>query len=429
MSSTHLTPEHELLRDTVRAFAALEVAPRVTAMESAASVERDLTGLLARQGWLGATISPEYGGMGAGHLAKTVIISEISRVSGAMGAALQASMLGAAKIIHFGSARQKETWLPQVAAGSCLPTIAVTEQGAGSHILAIASTGRRYGRSGYVLDGRKVYVGNSHVAGVHGVVVRTGEGDRGLTAFLVEADRPGLTLTPHRPAFGLHGFSFGEITLDNCRIPEANRIGEEGDGHDIAQSSSILYGRPNLAAVALGLHREIVSTTVRFAAERQRYGRPLSSLATVRDKIGLMHAGLLTAELLAHDAVRLLDEGRGDDGMLMNSKLVNVSSAIDAARTAMEIHGAACLEQDHPLGRFMRDALCLYPPAGTGDIQVLRLAQAALGTGGPQWSRRLAHLTHLPAQRDTSGAVREDARRRRPDTDAGFLAHRPSPSE
>lgn len=389
MSTPYVTEDHERLRLQVRQFAEAEVAPRVARMESSADVEHELSAMIARQGWIGVTIAPAYGGMGAGHLAKTLVIEELSRVSGAMGAMVQASQLGVAKVVHFGSEAQQRAWLPRFADGSCLPTIAVTEPGSGGHVLGMEATARREGGD-YVLNGRKVFVGNSHVGHVHGFVVRTGPGARGLSAFLVESDRPGLSLTPHQQAMGLHGFSFGELVLDDCRIPAANLVGQEGDGLAVAYSSSILYGRPNLTAVSLGIHQAIMDETTRFVQERRRYGGPLADLPTVRHKLGLMQSRLMTARLTAYNAVHLLDEGEPCDSELMHAKYVNVEAALDSARTALEIHAAAGLRTDRPLERLVRDAYHTYAPAGTGDIQLHRLAETALGTSRGQWSQRLA---------------------------------------
>ncbi|MFJ9420009.1 acyl-CoA dehydrogenase family protein [Streptomyces sp. NPDC101227] len=391
MPTPYLTDEHERLRTWVRHFAEAEVAPRVTEMETAADVDRDLSALIAQQGWIGATIDPAYGGMGAGHIAKTLIIEELSRVSGAMGAMVQASQLGVAKIIHFGSDEQKRTWLPQFADGSCLPTIAVTESGSGSHVLGMHSTARRVGKH-YVLNGHKIHVGNSHIGQVHGVVVRTGPGSKGLSAFLVESDRRGFSLTPHRNAMGLHGFSFGELRLDNCRVPATNLIGQEGDGLSIAYSSSTLYGRPNLTAVALGIHQAIMEEAVRYTQERTRYRQPLAKLGTVHRRLGQMQSRLMTARLTAYHAVHLLDQGKACDEELINAKYVNIKMATDSARAAMKIHAAAGLQTDRPVERLFRDVHHLDAPAGTGDIQIHRLAEAALGISRGQWSQRFAHL-------------------------------------
>jgi alkylation response protein AidB-like acyl-CoA dehydrogenase len=391
MSDWYLQPQHRQLRDQVRTWATTHITPRIDAMEHTGDVERDLAVKIAAQGWIGATIDRTYGGMGAGHLAKTIIVEEVSRISGAMGAMVQASQLGVAKVIHFGTSRQKRKWLPRFANGTSLPTIAVTEPESGSHVLGMQTTAQRDGND-YILNGQKTYVGNSHIAHVHGVVARTAPGTRGLTAFLVEAGRPGLILEPHRPrgTLGLHGFSFGTIRFEDCRIPAANRLGSEGDGLDVAYSSSVIYGRPNLTAVALGIHQAIVEETVRFAAERRRYGRPLHELSSVKLQIGQMQSRLMTARLAAYHAARLLDAGQPCDADLMNAKLVNVELGIDSARAAMEIHAAAGLLTTSPVERYLRDILHLFAPAGTSDIQRLRLAEAALGLSKGDWSTHLA---------------------------------------
>ncbi|MGW4047322.1 acyl-CoA dehydrogenase family protein [Streptomyces sp. NPDC004721] len=401
---------HEELRQRVREFADREVRPRIAEMEAAQTVAPELSRLIARQGWIGVTIDRAYGGMGAGHLAKTIIIEELARVSGAMGAMVQASQLGVAKIVHFGNEQQKRTWLPRIAAGDCLPTIAVTEPESGGHVLGMGTTAVRDGDE-YVINGRKVFVGNSHVGDLHGVVVRTGEGSRGLSAFLVEADRPGFSLAEQQPAMGLHGFSFGELIFDNCRVPTANLLGAEGQGLPVAYSSSVLYGRPNLTAVSLGIHQAVVEETTALCIERERYGAPLAKLTNIKLKLGRMKSRLMTARLLAYHSVHLLDQGLPCDAELMNAKLLNVESAIDSARDSMDIHAASGLFTDRPVERYLRDAHHIYAPAGTSDIQLLRLGEVALGTAKGQWSERLADLVQTVAaeprreQLETTGRV------------------------
>jgi alkylation response protein AidB-like acyl-CoA dehydrogenase len=192
---------------------------------------------------------------------------------------------------------------------------------------------------------------------------------------------------------GLHGFSFGELIFKDCRVPAENLLGSEGDGLAVAYSSSILYGRPNLTAVSLGIHQALVEETVNFAVEHQRYGKSLSELPTVKQKLGQLKSQLMTARLLAYHAAHLLDEGMACDTELMNAKLVNVESSLDSARTAMEVHAAYGLSADRHVERYVRDAHHIYAPAGTSDVQRLRLAEVTLGTSHGQWSQRLA--THL----------------------------------
>jgi alkylation response protein AidB-like acyl-CoA dehydrogenase len=382
---------HQELRQEVRDFAEREIRPRIPEMEASRTVAHGVSHLIARQGWIGVTIPRGYGGMGAGHLAKTIVIEELARVSGAMGAMAQASQLGVAKIVHFGDEEQKKYWLPAIASGECLPTIAVTEPGSGGHVLGMTSTAVRDGDD-YVLNGRKVFVGNSHVGDLHGVVVRTGPGSKGLSAFLVEADRPGFRLGEQQPAMGLHGFSFGELVFEDCRVPAANLLGSEGDGLPVAYSSSILYGRANLTAVSLGIHQAILEETTRFCRERRRYDAPLAELGPVKLKLGQMQSRLMTARLAAYHAVHLLDQGQSCDAELMNAKLVNVEYALDSARDAMEIHAASGLFTDRPLERYLRDAHHIFAPAGTSDVQRLRLGEVALGAEKGSWSTRLSEL-------------------------------------
>ncbi|HEU5126553.1 MAG TPA: acyl-CoA dehydrogenase family protein [Glycomyces sp.] len=380
--------QHDVLRKEVQDFAEREIRPCIPEMERTKAVHHRLSQLIAAQGWLGVTVGPEYGGMGMGHLAKTIIIEELSRVSGAMGAMVQASQLGVAKILHFGNEVQKRTWLPAVAAGRCLPTIAVTETASGGHVLGMQATAVRDGGD-YVLNGHKVFVGNSHVGDLHGVVVRTGPGSKGLSAFLVESDRPGFTLAPQQSTMGLHGFSFGELLFNDCRVPATNMLGTEGDGLAVAYSSSILYGRANLTAVALGIHQAILDATVQYASERRLYGKPIAELDNIKQKIGQIQSRLMTARITAYHAVHLLDQGLPCDVELMNAKLVNVESALDSAREAMEIHAAAGLSTEQPVERYLRDAFHIFAPAGTSDIQRLRLAEEALGRTRGQWSERI----------------------------------------
>jgi alkylation response protein AidB-like acyl-CoA dehydrogenase len=189
---------------------------------------------------------------------------------------------------------------------------------------------------------------------------------------------------------GLHGFSFGELIFDNCRVPASNLLGQEGDGLAVAYSSSVLYGRSNLTAVSLGIHHAILEETTKYVTNRQRYGKPLGELLPVKLKLGRIQSKYMTAKLAAYHAVRLLDQGQTCDDELINAKLINVELAIDSARLAMEIHSAAGLFTDRPMERYLRDAFHIFAPAGTSDFQLLRLGEAALGTAKGQWSERFA---------------------------------------
>ncbi|MFJ2419201.1 acyl-CoA dehydrogenase family protein [Streptomyces brevispora] len=393
----YLTARHELLWNEADAFAAEHVAPRAVRMEAAPGrVERKVADLMAGRGWFAVTVPSAFGGLGAGHVAKTVLIHRIGRVSAAAGAILQATLIPVGALLHFATSEQKGRWLPQVADGSLLLSIAVTEPRAGGHIGGIETTAERAGNQ-WVITGSKVHIGNSHLAGAHLVLARTAKAgvrtSQALTAFMVESDRHGLSVSRHRPGLGLHGFSAGRLDLDHVHVPDENVVGEIGQGLSLAQSSSILYGRPNLAAVSLGIHEAVVATTTTYLKARPRYRGALSDLSVLRDRIGDMEARLRAARILAYQSVHLLDQGLSCDADLINAKYLGHQWAMTSAQDAMELHGAQALDRDYVLQRMWRDIQHTYPPAGTGEVQRIRLADAALGQDRIQWSERLAAET------------------------------------
>ncbi|WP_416531625.1 acyl-CoA dehydrogenase family protein [Streptomyces coelicoflavus] len=389
----YLTARHDLLWQEADAFAAEHIAPSAARMEAApGKVERKAADLMAARGWFAVTVPAAFGGLDAGHVARTILIHRIARVSAAAAAILQATLIPVGAILHFATYEQKGRWLPRVADGSLLLSIAVTEPLAGGHIGGMATTAERAGHE-WVITGSKIHIGNSHLAGAHLVVARTaGPGvstSQALTAFMVEADRPGLSVPGHQAALGLHGFSAGRLDLDHVRVPEDAMVGEVGQGLAVAQSSSILYGRSNLAAVSLGIHEAVVDTTTTRLKTRPRYRGTLSDLPVLRDRIGAMEARLRAGRILAYQAVHLLDHGLPCDADLINSKYLGHQWAAQSTQDAMELHGAHALDGAYVLQRFWRDIQHTYPPAGTGEVQRIRLADAAFDEDHIQWSERL----------------------------------------
>ncbi|MEU6349635.1 acyl-CoA dehydrogenase family protein [Streptomyces sp. NPDC047072] len=392
--TTLLRPDHHRLWNEADAFAAELIAPRVKFMEEHPDkIERRIPQLMAQRGWFGVTIPSQYGGMAAGHVAKTVLIHRAAVVSGAAAAILQASLIPVGAVQNWGTPEQKTLWLPQAAAGTTLFSIAVTEPDAGGHIGGIETVAEQVG-DWWVITGEKLHIGNSHLAGLHVVVARTAPPDvpasRALTAFLVEDGRKGLTKDKHRRGLGMHGFSAGRLRLDHVRVPAGNVLGEVGRGMAVAQSSSILYGRPNLGAVSLGIHEALVETTARWMAARPRYDGHLSDLPVPRFRLGAMQDRFQTARGAIYQAVNLLDEGASCDAELIGAKHTSHRLAADSAREAMELHAAAALGIDYPLQRYFRDVQYTYPPAGTGEVQLIHLAAEALHQRLISWSEWLA---------------------------------------
>lgn len=405
---SYLTDGHHLLWHEADAFTAEHIAPRVQRMEADPyGVEREAAQLMADRGWFGVTIPAQYGGMAAGNVAKTVLIHRVSVVSAASAAILQASLIPTGAVQMWGTVEQKAQWLTQAAAGRVLFSIAVTEPQAGGHIGGIETVADRDG-DGWVITGVKAHVGNSNLAGLHVVVARTAPpgvcASQALTAFLVETDRKGVTVEHHRPGLGLHGFTKGQVHLDRVRIPAANVLGEIGQGLFVAQSASILYGRPNLTAVSLGIHEALVATTVNWLTTRKRYDGHLSDLPVPRYRLGGMQERLQTARGAAYQAVHLLDRGLPCDAQLIGAKNIGHELAADSARDAMELHAAHALDGDYPLQRLFRDIPYTYAPAGTGEFQRIHLARTALNETEIEWSQRMAAATSSAAAPDPAPA-------------------------
>jgi alkylation response protein AidB-like acyl-CoA dehydrogenase len=351
-------------------------------MESAPQrVDQRVARLLAGRRWFGVTVPETFGGMQAGHVAKTILIHRLARVSGAAAAILQASLIPVAALLYYGNQKQHTTLLPGVADGSVLMSIAVTEPDQGGHIGGM-QTAAEWDGSAWVLTGVKAHVGNSHIANLHVVVARTAPAgtrtSQALTAFLVQGDQRGVSLVRHSGKLGLRGFSFGQISFDRVRVLPENVLGEVGQGFDVAQSSSILCGRPNLTAVSLGLHETAVSLTAQYVSNRPRYKGKLADLSVIRERLGRMSARLIMAKILTYHAVDMLDRRLSCDDELIAAKAIGHELASETGNDAMQLYAAKGLDSDDPVQRVWRDMQTTYAPAGTGEVQRRRLAESLL---------------------------------------------------
>lgn len=386
------------IREQARRFADDEIAPRCDDLEGSTEPELKLARLFGERGWFGLTIPRRYGGHGAGQVAKTAVLETISEVSPAMGYLFQAYYLGVAKILHYGTHEQYQRWLPAIARGQCLPTIAVTEPGAGGNIGQTRATAHRRGDV-YALNGTglacKTFVGGSHNgADLHGVIARAPgtSGTAGLSAFLVEADRPGVVLGQPRV---IDGFSFGDIGFADCEIPVSNLVGVEGGGMHVAQASSTLYGRLNLAAVGLGIMSRVLQGTVTFMKQRPMHPdtRPMDQQQVNQQKLGAMQSLYASTRNDIYAAASGRDRdfnGVELDAALNNAKLQSYVRGQELVSLAKDVHSAYGL-----VGSLPRDAVYLdhlVSPAGTPDFQRYRLFKHAMGTELPSWSARFPSI-------------------------------------
>jgi len=372
------TEEQVLLRRSVREFADSQVAPEVARMEESGKPPLDLIRKMGEMGYVGVAVPTEQGGSGLGHLARIILLEEIARVSAAAAVNLEMLHVGLAPILDFGSQEQQERYLPGLIAGKLIPALAVTEPSGGSDPASATTTAVRDGDN-WVLNGRKCFITNAHIADVATVLARSGEGPKGFSAFLVARGTPGFRATREEQKVGLRGCNTGELVFEQCTLPRDALLGKEGDGLKVALKSISEIGRGGMAACALGVLQACIDASRKFAKERHLYGAPISGLQAIQFKIAEMALDLEAARLLCYRAAWLKDRGQRCDLQFAQAKLFATEAAVAAAKKTMDIHGGYGCMMDFPAQRLYRDAQVLIPSSGTSDVMKLLISRAALG--------------------------------------------------
>ena len=366
-----------MLRKSVREFAEAEIKPKVQHMDETAEVPRDVIEKMAKLGFMGVLVPHEFGGLGGGHVSRTIMLEEIGRVSAAMANTLQVIHLGISPIVTDGSPEQKAKWLPILARGEKLSTFGITEPVGGSDILGIQTTAKREGDE-YVINGRKCFITNSHLAGVFGIVAKTGEGSKGLTAFVVQSDYPGFHPGREEHKVGLRGCNTGELVFQNCRVPKENVIGKEGDGLKIAIGAISNVGRPGITSGALGIIRSCLEEAVAYSKQRVLYGKPISELQAIQWKLTDIYMDYEASRLLTYHSAWLRDKGERCDSENAMAKFWATEGAVRCAQKTIEIFGAyGCMKELAPQ-RLLRDAELFLSGAGTSEVIRLLMARKAL---------------------------------------------------
>ncbi|HXZ38227.1 MAG TPA: acyl-CoA dehydrogenase family protein [Thermodesulfobacteriota bacterium] len=372
-----LSPQQELLRKSVREFAEGAVAPKVTHMEETDEVPWDLYKEMSKQLYMGVLIPKEFGGTAFGHLARMIMLEEVGRVSAATAMALQIFHLGTVPIVDFGNEAQKKKYLPGMAKGERLSTIAVTEATGGSDPTGIQTTAKLQGDS-YIFNGRKCFITHGHVADVLTIMAKTGEGPKGFSAFIVEKSFPGFKLGRKEKKFGLHGCNTGEIAMENCAVPRGNLLGSEGDGLKVSMAAISEVGRAGMAGCGLGVINACLEASVKFANERILGGKPISQHQAIQWMISDIYMDLEASRLLAYRASWLKDQKVRCDTDMAMAKYYATEAAVRCAKKAVDIHGGYGYMMEYPVQRYYRDAEILIASAGTSEIQRIVMARKAL---------------------------------------------------
>jgi len=380
-----LSQEHNLLRDTVRAFMTSEVAPVVDEHERARRFPSEIVHRLGEMGWLGIPIPEDEGGAGLDTLAYAIAIEEIGRVWGSLGLIVAAhTSLGCGPIHLAGSPDQKERFLRPMASGDVLGGYGLTESGAGSDAGGTRTTARlEDGQNGgrWILDGTKRFITNAGQAGTYIISARTGtteKDDAEISAFIVPAETPGFSIGRLEEKMGLHASATGELIFENAAVPAGNMLGEQGTG--FRTFLRILDGgRISIGALAVGLAQAALDASIPYAQQRQQFGRPIGSFQGVGFMIADMATEIEAARQMVWRAAWLKDQGRDYGLAAAQAKLFASEVSSRATNNGIQIHGGYGYVEEYKVERFLRDAKLTEIGEGTSQVQRLVIARKILG--------------------------------------------------
>jgi butyryl-CoA dehydrogenase len=369
--------EQEALRKVVRDFAEHEIAPHAEAWDRDHHFPVDVVRGMGELGLFGIPFPEEYGGGGGDLTMLCIAIEELARVDQSMGITLEAGVgLGANPIHKFGTEDQKQAWLPDLCAGRALGGFGLTEPEAGSDAGGTRTTAvLDEGAGEWVLNGEKAFITNSgtEITSLVTVTARTGPGE--ISTVIVPSGTPGFEVQPPYRKMGWHASDTHGLTFTDCRVPEANLLGERGRG--FAQFLQILdEGRIAIAAVAVGCIQACLDHSVRYAQDRNAFGKPIGANQGVAFPVADLAVMAETARLLTYQAAWLHDAGRPFKQAAAMAKLHATESAVTATRMATQIFGGYGFIDETPVARFYRDAKILEIGEGTSEVQRLVISRA-----------------------------------------------------
>jgi len=375
-----LTDDQRAIRDAVRTLARDRVAPRAAEIDRSATFPEDLRVLLADQGILGLPFPERFGGLGADLLTVCLAIEALSAACATTGLILAVQELGALPLLLAGTEEQLERFVPGLAAGRDLVAFALTEADAGSDAAAVRTRAIRDGET-YVVSGTKRFISHGSVARlviVFAVTDPEADRRRRISAFVVETDRPGFSVSRLEHKLGIRGSPTAELAFDDVRVPVANRIGAEGDGFDLAMRT-LDRSRPGIAAQAVGIAQGALDAAAAYAGERRQFGRAIGEFQLVQGLLADMDARTEAARQLLYTACEEIERGAPDAGRWSAlCKLVAGDAAMAVTTDAVQVFGGYGYLDDFPVERMMRDAKITQLYEGTQQIQRLVIARALL---------------------------------------------------
>ena len=376
----HESQEMQLLRQTVREFAQKEIAPQAFALDRDEQFSLTLTRRMGDLGLFGMVVPREAHGQGMDYLSFIIAVEELARVDGSQAATIAAhNSLGVAPLYYYGSATQRQTWLPRLCSGEYLWAFGLTEAGAGSDAQAGRTTARYDSKHNeWVINGSKLWITNSAAENTLGITVQAVTGQQQnvpqLTCFLVPATSKGLRRVAMKDKMMWRASNTGELYFDNVRVSEEQRLGEVGQGFKIMMET-LDNGRLSIAAMGLGLAKGALALALDYAQQRQTFGVPIIKHQVIAFKLADMATRIEAAENLLYKACWSRQEGKPFQKLAAMAKLYCSEVAEFAAREGQQIFGGYGLMKEYPIERFYRDAALLRIGEGTNEIQRIVIAR------------------------------------------------------
>lgn len=376
MNDLELTEDQRMIRDMARDFARREIAPHAQAWEKAGWIDDALVAQMGELGLLGMVVPEQWGGSYVDYVAYALAVEEISAGDGAVGALMSIhNSVGCGPVLKYGSQAQKNEWLAELASGRAIGCFALTEPQAGSEAHNLRTRAERVDGH-WVLNGAKQFCSNAKRAKLAIVFAVTDPdlGKKGLSAFLVPTDTPGFVVERSEHKMGIRASDTCALALTDCRVPEANLLGERGKGLAIALSN-LEGGRIGIGAQALGIARAAFEAALRYARDRVQFGKPIAEHQSIANLLADMQTQLNAARLLILHAARLKSAGLPCLSEASQAKLFASEMAEKVCSQAIQIHGGYGYLEDYPVERYYRDARITQIYEGSSEIQRLLIAR------------------------------------------------------
>ena len=370
----------DTIRETTERFARDKIQPIAAEIDEKDEFPRDLWPQMGELGLHGITVEEEYGGLGLGYLEHVVAQEEVARASASVGLSYGAhSNLCVNQIRRWGNDEQKKRYLPRLISGEHVGALAMSEAGAGSDVVGMKLKAEKSG-NGYRLNGTKFWITNGANADTLVVYAKTGEGSRGITAFLIEKDMEGFSPGQKIDKLGMRGSPTTELVFDDCFVPPENVLGEENEGVAVLMSG-LDYERTVLAGIQIGIMQACLDTVLPYVRERKQFGKAIGEFQLMQAKVADMYVALNSSRAYVYQVAKACDSGRTTRFDAAGAILLASENAVKVANEAVQALGGAGYTKDWPVERYYRDAKLLDIGAGTNEIRRMLIGRELVGAG------------------------------------------------